>query len=118
MLIDASGHSDKEVMHKLAWLHKTLVKLKPIIILYKWWYKRELAILRSIKPWTPFCVLSIFWRVLQLCQEPNITLWCVLYVWSHGLGVGITCKINLVGFQVLSTWYQNTFDTVLNAFVT
>ena len=87
ILIDASGHPDK-MMHKLAWLHETLVKLKPIIILYKWWYKRELAILCGIKPWTPFCVLSIFWRVLQLCQEPNVTSWCVLYVWKSWIRDG------------------------------
>ena len=32
------------------------------------------------------------------------------------VGVGVTYKIISI-FQVLSTWYQNTFDIILSAFV-
>ena len=54
-------------------------------------------------------VLETFWEVSWWVYKPHYLLKIKSY-----LGVGNTCKINLIRFQVLWTWYQNTFDMILN----
>ena len=63
-----------------------------------------------------------FWKVLQLCQEPKVTVRIASVLAGYArmylnLEVGNTCKINSIRFQVLWTWYWNTFDTILSTFV-